>query len=292
MATLEQLRTRVKKGINDASVQDATIDEVLNQGLQEAAGEVLLPDLAASAALTTSLVTITDIAKSGTDPLVVTAQAHGFVTGDRVLLAGVVGMVEVNAITYVITRVDADNFSLDGTDSSDFTDYVSGGTASVSYVALPSNYQRNVYLVYSRDQADFITMMKSQAKFLDLYPDLDNSADIDRAVVLGSKLWYQPIPTVADTLTIHYYRKPIEMVEGQEPEAIPDHLHYAVLVNFAVKEILSNIGGYGNDIGIRKVMYPYFERLYRNALGAMQRFLGPPDGRPIYTVDTEIYYAG
>lgn len=72
--------------------------------------------------------TITGISQS--NPAVVTAAGHGFVTGNLIAIAGVVGMTELNGRTFTITSLTANTFSLDGEDSSGHNAYVSGGTAS------------------------------------------------------------------------------------------------------------------------------------------------------------------
>ncbi len=74
--------------------------------------------------------TITAITKA--NPAVVTSTAHGLANGDVVKIAGVVGMTEVNGKVYVIKTVTANTFELTDTDSTGFTTYVSGGTASVA----------------------------------------------------------------------------------------------------------------------------------------------------------------
>jgi len=74
-----------------------------------------------------STASISDIAQdaSGT----VTATGHGLTTGDEIHIDGVNGMTEVNGGVYTITVVDVDTFTL-GTDTTGFTAYTSGGTAS------------------------------------------------------------------------------------------------------------------------------------------------------------------
>lgn len=60
----------------------------------------------------------------------VTAASHGFVKGQAVYIAGVVGMTEVNGQWHIVKAVvDANNFTL-LLDSSNFTTYTSGGTAA------------------------------------------------------------------------------------------------------------------------------------------------------------------
>jgi len=64
------------------------------------------------------------------DPCNITAVGHGYSTGDRVFIKNVGGMVEINDLQFVITKVGDDNFTLDGIDSTGYTDYTSGGTVT------------------------------------------------------------------------------------------------------------------------------------------------------------------
>ncbi len=60
----------------------------------------------------------------------VTAVAHGFVVGEVVNFAAVVGMVEINNLSAMIVAVTGmDSFRV-ALDTSGFSDYVSGGTAT------------------------------------------------------------------------------------------------------------------------------------------------------------------
>lgn len=85
-------------------------------------------------------ITFTDFAKSGTitgatnaNPCVITTgSSHLLTTGDRVTIAAVGGMTELNGQTYTITVIDATHFSLDNVDSTDFGVYTAGGTWSAS----------------------------------------------------------------------------------------------------------------------------------------------------------------
>jgi hypothetical protein len=62
------------------------------------------------------------------NPIVITANAHGFTTGDQVQISGVQGNATANG-TFTITVIDANSFSLNGADGSAAGAYVSGGTA-------------------------------------------------------------------------------------------------------------------------------------------------------------------
>lgn len=80
-------------------------------------------DLAAPAAI--SAITNATNAK-------ITATAHGCINGDTVYVSGsVVGMTQIQGIYDTVTVIDANNFTLDHTDSTGFTPYVSGGAVSI-----------------------------------------------------------------------------------------------------------------------------------------------------------------
>lgn len=89
-----------------------------------------------SGPVTISPKTVTDVTKA--NPAVVTANSHGYSNGDRVALAGVGGMWQVNSREFIVQVVTTNTFTLqyvDGTnvDSTGFDAYTSGGTASKIY---------------------------------------------------------------------------------------------------------------------------------------------------------------
>lgn len=78
--------------------------------------------------LTHPATNITGISRSG--PAVVTAAGHGFSDGDVVLVSGVSGMHEVNNRVFTVAGATTNTFELASTDSSGYSDYVSGGTVA------------------------------------------------------------------------------------------------------------------------------------------------------------------
>lgn len=64
------------------------------------------------------------------NPCQITVVGHGRVTGDYVQVGAVVGMTQLNDKIYTITVIDANNITLNGVDSSVFSAYTSGGTAT------------------------------------------------------------------------------------------------------------------------------------------------------------------
>jgi len=83
------------------------------------------------------------------NPCVITANSHGFSTGDTVTISGVVGMVQLNTNRYIITVINANSFSLSDlfgnpVDSTAFSAYTSGGIANkISSDSTPPGLQQD-----------------------------------------------------------------------------------------------------------------------------------------------------
>lgn len=76
-------------------------------------------------------VSISTIADNGSGKCRVTSSSHGFITGQRVIISGVLGTIEANG-AWDVTVVSSSQFDLD---NSKFTNaYTSGGEASTIYV--------------------------------------------------------------------------------------------------------------------------------------------------------------
>jgi hypothetical protein len=68
------------------------------------------------------------------NPCRITSPDHSLTTGTEVYIANVGGMTQLNAAIYTITVVNANNFTLNNTDSTGFTAYTSGGIWNTSPV--------------------------------------------------------------------------------------------------------------------------------------------------------------
>ena len=69
------------------------------------------------------------VALVGNDPVSIELTGHGFETDDEIRLSDVVGIAPSLDGTYTITETDADNFTLNGTDSGDYAGAFVSGTA-------------------------------------------------------------------------------------------------------------------------------------------------------------------
>lgn len=66
------------------------------------------------------------------NPVVITANSHGFVNGDRVIISDIIGMQDLNGNTYTVANKTANTFELTNSNGTNingtaFEDYVSGG---------------------------------------------------------------------------------------------------------------------------------------------------------------------
>lgn len=81
---------------------------------------------------TTSAGVVSAITLTGTSVVSITTNVvHGASTGDKVTFANVGGTTELNGNTYTITKTDTKNLTLDGTNSTLFTAWTSGGNVSL-----------------------------------------------------------------------------------------------------------------------------------------------------------------
>lgn len=114
---------------------------------------------------TQQVVTVTGVTKA--NPAVVTVSARGNLrSGDEVTMASVSGMTELNGNKYSIKMLTATTFSLN-VDSTGFTTYTSGGTATreASNPGVISFYKARLW--YARTTIKITTLWGSEAGFFD-----------------------------------------------------------------------------------------------------------------------------
>jgi len=157
-------------------------------------------------------------------------------------------------------------------------------TTTDPYVALPSTAgnvfhrkEKSLFFVSSQGQDIEINIMESWIKFLEKWPTLDEAADVRDVCVRGSRLYYQPIPATADTLDLHFFRRPVDMTANSddEPDGIPEDLQEDLLVSFACWDIYSDI----EDEGGKTPETDKYQRRFAQALAELQMIVGPKDQR-------------
>ena len=155
------------------------------------------------------------------------------------------------------------------------------------WVALPDEYMWALFHCASVTNDRIVTSVykkDSYRELLRLYPLLDDVGNVEHIGVRGTRLYYQPIPGTAETLSIQFHGKPTELVlDADEPDCLPYHLHEKLLVSFAAKEIYDLI-----EDGIEgpKVNYNKHNGAYNKALAELSLFVGE-DGQPYNMPDED-----
>lgn len=132
--------------------------------------------------------TIASITLSSTSPVRIHLHTHGYTTGNTVRFTSMVGTVELDEKEYIVTYVDADNFDLYGTDSSDFSAFTSGKVKKIYEIATPYN-STEIFEIHKAQSADvmYITHEDHHPKSLSRYADT-NWTIADTAFVGGAFL--------------------------------------------------------------------------------------------------------
>jgi hypothetical protein len=127
-----------------------------------------------------------------------------------------------------------------------------------AYVPLPTDYMRKVFRIYDKsgyaiapppggDYYAFTLFLRYISNM-----ELNETGSIYRVAIRGTNVFYQGIPTVAENLGVHYYRKPYDMaLEGDNPDGIPIHLQERLIKHYVLKEIYgSQIEDGQDNVGI------------------------------------------
>lgn len=150
-----------------------------------------------------------------------------------------------------------------------------------TYVSMPAIFQRNLQFVSNSDGRE-ITIYNSMIEFAEDYPLMDGSGSVEAVVEQGGNLYYQKIPTVAETLTLHFFRLPVEMsAKTSTPDGIPLHLQIPLLVNRASQKIFELIEDSIEGQGPNTIRYKTF---FNEALRTLELSI-PSDNRSLFLGD-------
>lgn len=111
----------------------------INQGFALEFGDQYMRIKFHGAYVTETATTIS--AATNANPLVITDTAHGYSNGDWIFITGMVGMTQLNGLTWIVTNVTTNTYHLTdlfGTtvNSTAFGTYISGGTAARLYTVV------------------------------------------------------------------------------------------------------------------------------------------------------------
>ncbi len=104
----------------------------------------------------------------------------------------------------------------------------SDSTPALAYTSMPSGFSGKLLFIGTENRDIEVVDFD---ELVDLYPDMDTVGNVVRVAVVGSTLYYQGIPSTAETIPIVYRRNPTDMVAGtSEPDGIPEMLHREIVV--------------------------------------------------------------
>ena len=147
-------------------------------------------------------VTISAITKA--NPAVVTANGHGYVDGQNIIITSVVGMTEVNGKTFKVAEKTTNTFELqnvDGTDinSSAFTTYSSGGDANRIYEIVSPYLTAELFELKFAQSADVMYITHPNHEVMKLSRTGHTSWTLTEVVFTAGP--FLPTNTTATTIT-------------------------------------------------------------------------------------------
>lgn len=150
-----------------------------------------------------------------------------------------------------------------------------------AYVAMPATFQRDLQFAANASNVE-IDIANSMIGFSQDYPLMSRSGRINEVIEQGGSLYYQGIPTSVETITLHFYRLPVDMSANEDtPDGLPTHLQIPLLVNYTCWEIFKLIEDGVEGQGINTTRY---EGLFQKALRTLELSI-PHDTRSLFLGD-------
>jgi len=157
-------------------------------------------------------------------------------------------------------------------------------TVSQYYSSLPAAFHRNLHFCYSTTNNRHIKIYRNMALLFREFSKIDAAGNVVGVAAEGNYLYYQRIPSSAETLQVHYYALPTAMsADGDYPSSLPDHLADDLLINFACRSIYQQIE---DGIEGQKVNTMFHDQQYKEALADLVSLIGP-DALNVHRVPQE-----
>ena len=180
-----------------------------------------------------------------------------------------------NAVTEIAGGIRLPNEKI----SSPLPELCSSGTVATAtdaaFKALPDTYQRNVFCIVDAN-GDVLKLPTRGSNcysfklFLSIIQekDLSQSGDIVYVAIKGTNLYYQGIPTVSENLTVHFYRKPVDMSNGTDtPDGIPAQFQSRLIKHYVCRQLANEM------VDGTEKMAKYHETEFYMALQDLQGYI-------------------
>lgn len=159
-----------------------------------------------------------------------------------------------------------------------FTSANVSALTSANSVAMPADFHRNLVFVYSTNNDDRLEMRDNIFGILNSDPGMDEIGGIDWVSRKGNTLYYVRRPSTTDVLTLRYYKKPTDLsTDSTIPSSLPDHLHYALLVNYAAMNIFEQLDRNAKKPTGRNIFY---NQEFLKAMLDLVGWIGEPEAEP------------
>lgn len=143
---------------------------------------------------------------------------------------------------------------------------------STAYASLPSNFLRNLHYCYSNTTNRKIKIYDDVRLLYREFSRLDLTGQVVGVARKDDKLYYQRIPSAAETLRIHYYKYPTALTLATDtPDCLPEFLVRPLVVNYVAKEILLTAGDGRSGL---------YEQKFRDALNELVFYVGAEPREP------------
>ena len=147
-----------------------------------------------------------------------------------------------------------------------------------SHIPVPADYQKKLRYAHSITHNRKLKIYPSLILMYRWQKALDGRGSVNSLAVKGRDLYYQRVPSSAETIRINYWAYPEPMeTRYAKPVCLPVHLIEPLLVNYACKELYSEIE---DGIDSQKVNTTYYANEYNRALGDLILFIGPENRLP------------
>lgn len=143
--------------------------------------------------------------------------------------------------------------------------------------SLPSDFFDHLLWAYNTTADRTVKVYHDLPWFLETYGELDEGGDCEALCEKGHTLYFQYVPSSAQTVRVWYSKDPtlFSADNADEITYIPKHLQPKLLINYAAKEIFSEL-----EEGKDQTNFLKYSGRYDQGIGALIDFVGPPERAP------------
>lgn len=155
-------------------------------------------------------------------------------------------------------------------------------STTLYYVAMPSNFQRNLYACHSDTNDTWIPVYASLADLERRFATLDSAGRVQGVALQGSNIYYQRCPSMAETLKVYYLKQPTALTSASTPNELPESFSRDLLVNYALKHVFLVKAARDDRF---TAFADAYDTAFNQAMDALTLSIGPERKTPTPIVD-------